>query len=257
MTTPNGNGTPQGTATSSQDVNKQGGGQQPNQAGASGGQDENKGQTVPLAALQEERTKRQELAEQVSQLTDTIKQLQTAGQPQQQYDVFGNPVGQSSPYQQQMNQQQQLAALWEQNPAAAAQYQFQMMQQAQDSVNQNLEGQYNQLRHKDPEFTRYEGQVRNYINSLSFQQRNNPQIVQGSYHYVRGMNIQQERDNWLKEVQEKLARGEQVQGFQPAGTGGTPPAGHQQQSQHGLTPDMQKAAAAMGLTEEEYAKFRR
>lgn len=196
---------------------------------------------VPLSALQEERTKRQELQGVVEQLKATVDRLQ---QPQ--------------PVQQQVQQQQpapygytpeQIEKLWEEDPKQAVRAELFMGFNWYDQLNSQLDTQADALQSKYPDFANYRTAAISQIRSLPLNQRD-PSRLEQAYFYVRGTQF----DTIMRQKEaELMQRFQAPAGFQvpSAGTFG-PGAGHPAGGVE-LTAEQVNVAAAMGLTPEAYA----
>lgn len=263
MTTPN-TGDPNGAIPpqTNAPVNSQGNqsSQQQGQAGTSG-QD---GKTVPITALheargkyQEERTRNQELEGQLNQLKTMVEQLRSG----YQQSGYQQPQGYQQTYGQQQQPQnhimQQFQQAYDVDPAQATAWlvgqTMQHVVQQMDQVNVGVETAINNLRQQNPDFGNYERDVRGYLQQLPLAQRSNPHVVQSAYMYVKGQNIdkilEQKQQEWLQKIQ----NGEQVQGFPQGGNFNAPP----RTDQNGLTQQELATAQVMGLTPEDYAKYKR
>ncbi len=214
---------------------------------AQGGQPANTDQRVPIQALHEEREKRQALQAQTELLQSQLREMQETlaslkGGPQQGgYGIQGgvNP-----------NPNQQLEELWETDPRRAMQTELMMGLNWLDSVNAALDTQEDEVQKKHPDFKDYRSQVRRYLRTLPTQERAKPGVVQLAYYVVRG---QKADDLWKQreaELLEKVKKGESIQGL-TTGITSTPT---QPAEPVKLTDEQLRAATAMGISPEEYAK---
>lgn len=209
--------------------------------------------TVPLAALLEEREKRQaEVAEKqnllmaVNQLKGQIAQIQQQGgyqqQPQQQY---GQP---------QMNPQAQyLEQLWASNPREAVRAEIGLAYEQMDRINAQLDYQELEVGKKFPDFSAYKDQVRAYVRTIPVGQRSQPGVMEAAYYFIRGQQVDSLIQNSNAELLRKIKSGEQVQGFE-GGSFSPPPQTPQAKA---VTDDMRRAAAAMQISIEDYIKYSR
>lgn len=241
---------PEGTPTPGQQLDPQG--QQPptpgSEPGASGQQpDGNQGadKTVPLAALHEERQRRQELQAEL----DVLKQI--AGD-NVLFDINGRPVPQSQ-QQQQVSPQgdtqvnAELEKLWESDPRKAVQVEIMAAMSWRDNMETQVDNQVLAAGSKYQDFNEYEGTVRQYIRSLPLEQRSKPGVVDLAYFVVKGQNANNAVERARQEMMRKLQAGNQVQGLQPGARSAPPqPKGAQ------LTDEQMRVADAMGLTPEQY-----
>lgn len=211
--------------------------------GVSPNPDENKDKqgTVPLAALQEEREKRQQLQAE----NDRLASLLTGGNHQQQ----------SQPQQQQAQPdfRQEVEKLWETDPRKAVQAEIMMGLSWLDSVNATLEDQMDRIAAKDANFVQYRGQVRNYLRTLPLNQRGQPGIVDLALAVVKGQNVDDIVERTKNDLYEKFKSGQLagIAGLSDAGVVSGAPV----QKGTQLTEDQLKAAAAMRIDPAEYAKY--
>jgi len=217
---------------------KQGASSQPTDA--KGGQ-----QTVPLAALHEEREKRQALQAEVEQLKNLVQQsVYQQPQQQQQYQA-------PQPQQQVQNPaHQELERLWESDPRKAVQGEILLAMDWYDRINAGLDSQADQLSQKHPDFNNYRSQAYQYMRSLPLTQRSNPGALELAYFVVRGRNT----DSIVKSREQEL-----YQQFQqnPAQFQTPPGMSSQPQVPQGgvqLTDEQRAVAAVMGMSEDEYAR---
>jgi len=205
--------------------------------------------TVPLAALQEERSKRQELQAEM----EVLKQV--AGD-NVLFDMNGRPVPQkqaapgertpgtsSSPTQ----VTQELEKLWESDPRKAVQVEIMAAMTYRDDLESRVDNQIVAASAKYPDFPQYEGTVRQYVRALPLEQRAQKGVADLAYYVVKGQQSGNAVEKAKAEVLRKIQAGENVQGLQP-GTKAAPqtPKGTQ------LNEEQLKVADAMGLTPEQY-----
>lgn len=231
-----------------------GGGQQPASApqggqppapGASGDE-----KTVPLAALQEERDRRQALQAELDQVRQYVQGMQ-----QQQpnggtaYNAPQSP--QNASYGTNNAQREQIERLWETDPREAVRAEISNSLATYDTINAQVEAQANQLASRYPDFNNYRQTAMNYIRTLPYSQRAQNGIVELAYMVARGQNVDTLLQSREQELMEKFKTGQMAGGLHtPAGAGGTP---RMPQGDITLSPEQQAAAAAMGMSPQEYA----
>jgi hypothetical protein len=202
---------------------------------------------VPLAALHEERTRRQELQAEL----EVLRQI--AGD-RVLFDVHGNPVPNAMPQQQQREPSgpakdtaKEIEQLWETDPRKAVQVEIMAAMSWRDNMESQVDNQMLAASTKYSDFTQHESTVRQYIRALPLDQRSKPGIVDLAYYVVKGQNSDSAIEKARGEVLRKIQAGEQVQGLQPGTRPAAPtPKGIQ------LSEDQLKVAAAMGLTPDQY-----
>ncbi len=211
--------------------------------------------TVPIAALHEERTKRQAL--------DTkLAQLQALFGDKFKVDEQGNVVSiQQTPAvatpQAPQAQEQYLKELnkaWEEDPRKAVNMEMMMALNWYDGLNTALETQKDIVRTKFPDFGNYEAEVTKHLKRLPMDQRSQTGAVELAYLVVKGTKadslLQSEKDKAVAELIKRIQAGEQIQGITggtvsvPASTMGPKPTSEQIQ-----------AANAMGMKIEDYMKY--
>lgn len=197
--------------------------------------------TVPLAALQEEREKRQQLAQELENLKTKVNQYQQPQQYQQQADPA-------------QAIRQEVEKLWETDPKKAVQAEILMGLTWLDSVNSYIDNQIDSIAAKDPSFGQYQGQVRQYIKSLPLEQRGQPGVVDLALSVVRGNNVDSIVERTKEELYRKFQSGELAASgvsIPSAGTFSQPPRPQGVQ----LSDEQIRVAGAMGMTPEDYAKY--
>jgi tellurite resistance protein len=216
---------------------------QPPAPGASGDD-----KTVPLAALQEEREKRQALQSELEQVRQQVSQIQqtnggtTYGAPQ------AAPQAPQSTYEQ---QRAQIDELWEKDPREAVKAEINQSLSYYDTVNAQIEAQANQLAGKYNDFNHYRTTAMNYIRTLPYDQRAQNGIVELAYMVARGQNVDTLLQTREQELMDKFKTGQLAGSLhQPAGAGSLPVTSTGEVS---LTPDQINAANAMGLSHADYA----
>ena len=203
-------------------------------------------QTVPLPELLQEREKRQALEKAMTDMQTELANLkgqanlpQAGQQPQpQQYDFA-----------------QAIEKAWEEEPKRAVQMEISAALNWYDSINMAVQRQEDEIAGKNPDFNNYRSQVRQYIQNIPIQQRAQPGVVALAYYAVRGQNvdslIEKMKKDYEAEVIRKYQAGE-LGGLPPGSVSTPPPVAGQVQ----LTNDEKVAAAAMGIPEAEYAKYK-
>jgi hypothetical protein len=201
-------------------------------------------QTVPLAALHEERNRRQELQAEV----ELLKQI--AGD-NVLFDINGKPVPQPQRQQETAQQPNQAAAelekLWEEDPRKAVQVEIMAANAYRDQQQANVDAQMGQAAVKYSDFGQYDATVRQYIRALPLEQRAKPGVVDLAYYVVKGQNAGNAVEAAKAEMLRKIQAGENVQGL-PSGTKPTPAP----TQVNGLNEEQLRVADAMGLTPEQY-----
>ena len=214
--------------------------------------------TVPIAALHEERTKRQAL--------DTkLAQLQTLFGDKFKIDEQGNivpiretpaaPASSQAP----MTQEQflkQLEKTWEEDPRKAVNMEVMMALNWYDSLNTTLETQKDVVRAKYPDFGTFEPEVNRHLKKLPMDQRGQTGAVELAYLVAKGSRadtmMQSEKDKAVADLIKRIQAGEQIQGITggtisvPSSTSGPKPSS-----------DQMAAANAMGMKIEDYMKHQK
>lgn len=192
---------------------------------------------VPLPALQEERSKRQELEAEVARLRSQVNQ------PVQQQQSQG--IAQIDP-------KVELEKLWDTDPRKAVQVEIMYAMDWRDRQDATLNSQADQLAMKYGDFNNYRSSALGYVRNLPAHQRGAPGILEAAYYMVRGQNVDQLLLARETELMEKYRRGEITaqQLTQPAGSFSAPLTAPGSVT---LTQDQLAVAAAMGMTPESYA----
>jgi hypothetical protein len=196
-----------------------------------------------LAALQEEREKRQALQSELEQLRRAVQQpapQQPQYQPQQQMQPAVD------------DWKEQIEKLWETDPRRAVQAEIMRAVTWYDTVSARVDHEAESLTNKYADFNNYRTAAMNYVRSLPHEQRATPGIVEMAYMLVRGQNV----DNILKTREEELLA--RFQSGQMAGQLNVPgsygsPQVHQGAVQ--LQEEQRMAAAAMGISDADYVKY--
>jgi hypothetical protein len=203
--------------------------------------------TVPLAALHEERNKRQELQAEL----DVLKQI--AGD-NVLFDINGRPVHNPQPVPGQPQQPgqpnpaaQELEQLWESDPRKAVQVEIMAAMTYRDQQEATVDAQILEASGKHADFSQYDSTVRQYIRALPLDQRAKPGVVDLAYYVVKGQNTGSAVEAAKAEMLRKIQAGENVQGLQP-GTRPTPPPVKGTE----MTDEQRAVAEQMGLTPEQY-----
>lgn len=196
------------------------------------------GGMVPLAALQEERERRQSLQADLESLKAQVGKLS-----QQQPQQYNQPV------QPMVDHQAELTKLWETDPRRAVQQEIMMAAQWQDNIHAQVDGEAEALAQRYPDFNNFRGEAMRYVRSLPLDQRARPGIVEMAYMLSRGQGVDRIIEQQRQQLQQQFQQNPAM--FQmPTGAGVTPPPSQQQ---GGLTDEQIRVANAMGLTPEKYA----
>jgi hypothetical protein len=198
------------------------------------------GGMVPLAALQEERERRQSLQADLESLKQQVGRLQ---QPQ----TYQQPVQQQQ--QPQVDHTAELNRLWETDPRKAVQVEIMMAAQWTDNINAQVDQESDALANKYKDFNNFRGEAMRYVRSLPLEQRARPGIVEMAYMLARGQGVDQLIEQQRVQLQQQFQQNPAM--FQmPVGAGGNPPP---TQQPVGLTEEQLKVAAAMRMTPEQYS----
>lgn len=197
---------------------------------------------VPVSAMHEERTKRQELERELAQLRST----QQPAPQQQQLPQQVVPMAQGAPTQEQMDH------LWATDPRRAVNVQMEMYGDYRDRVDGSVNYNADQIAQRNPDFNNYRSMVLGYVRTLPLNQRANPGIIEAAYHMIRGQNVDQLLQAQQAEILAKYQRGEFTAQMlqQPVGGYSAPivTPGNVQ-----LSADQMKVAEMMGLDPQAYA----
>jgi hypothetical protein len=205
--------------------------------------------TVPLAALHEERSRRQELQAEL----EVLKQV--AGD-QILFDINGRPVrsmpGQQQPQPQQPGQApnqtaQELEKLWETDPRKAVQVEIMAAMSWRDNQDAQVDTQMLQAQGKYDDFNQYEPVIRQYIRALPLEERSKQGVVDLAYYVVKGQNANNAVERARQEMLQKMKAGQGAQALTP----GTKPSPARPKGD-ALTEEQMKVADAMGLSPEQY-----
>ena len=212
------------------------------------GEKEGEEKVVPLAALHEERDRRQSLQAEL----DALRKI--AGN-NVLFDMNGNPVSYQSPTPQGAPQQQQdngafqknLDQAWEEDPRKAVEMTIGAALQWRDDLEAQVDTQEMVAASKHEDFDSYRTDVRKYLRALPMNQRGNPGVVEMAYFVVKGQKSGNVYTKAQAEILEKIRKGEQVAGLNP-GTVSNPAVNKGVQ----LNEDQLKVASMMGLSPEQY-----
>jgi len=200
---------------------------------------------VPLAALHEERDRRQSLQAEL----DALKQI--AGN-NMLFDINGKPVS-VAPTPQGVQQpqsdefQKNLDKAWEDDPRQAVEMTIGAALQWRDDIDAKVDYQVADASTKFADFNDYHGDVRKYIRALPMNQRANPGVVDMAYFVVKGQKSGNVYSKAQADMLEKIRRGEVVSGLNP-GMVSAPAVNKGVQ----LSQDQLNVASAMGMTPEQY-----
>ena len=195
--------------------------------------------TVPLSALHEERTARQQLQAELASLKAQMSNIQSGIQPvvqQQQPQVHDAKA--------------ELDKLWDTDPRKAVDQTIMYAFDWKDRIDAGLENQADQLAQKDPDFNVYRGTTMNYVRTLPLNQRGTNGILEAAYFMIKGQNVNTILQNREAELMEKYRRGDMAAGLStPPGSFSSPAP----VSGTSLTEEQMRVAEAMGLSPEGYA----
>ncbi len=214
--------------------------------------------TVPIAALHEERTKRQALDTKLAQLQALFGDKFRVDEQGNVVSIQTAPASPASP-QAPMTQEQflkQLEKTWEEDPRKAVNMEVMMALNWYDSLNSVLESQKDVVRAKYQDFGTFEGEVNRHLKKLPMDQRSQVGAVELAYLVAKGSKadsmLQSEKDKAVAELIKRIQAGEQIQGITggtisvPSSTSGPKP-----------TQDQVAAANAMGMKIEDYMKYQK
>jgi len=209
--------------------------------------------TVPYGALHEERERRKSSDARYEQIKalygDKIK-----------FDEYGNvlppeqvPIQPGTNVQSPSDVQKQIEEMWEKDPKQAVRAEIAMAINWFDQTSAQMDLQRDAARTKYPDFNKWESEVNSYLRRLPLNQRVQQGIMDLAYKYVKGDKIDQILQAERAELARKYAAGEMAQGLGSAGTAATV------NQPGGVTiSDQERAVAtAMGMTAEEYVKYRK
>ena len=206
--------------------------------------------TVPIEALHEERSKRQALDNQMTQLKAVLGDKFT-------FDANGNAVLIGAPAvdpnanPDQTRIQEEVEKAWNEDPKKAVRMEQMMALSWYDQIHWSIEDQKSLLAEKNPDFKLHEKEINNYIRRLPLDRRSTPGAVELAYLVVKGKNpanMEEARKLWEAEFMRKMQAGEGAAGV-GAGTFSAAPASGVQATQ-----DQINAAGAMGMKIEDYMK---
>ena len=197
---------------------------------------EPKGETVPLAALMDERGKRQTLEAEVTLMK---QQQQVPGQ-----QMPGTPMQQPP-----NNQMEEIDKLWDTDPRKGVQAEIMMAINWFDQTNNAIDHQADALSGKYADFSKWRSDATRYVRGLPLNQRSQQGVLEMAYFIVRGQNVDGILKQQNDDLMAKFQTGELAGMIStPPGTVGSPApvAGVQ------ATQDQVTAATAMGMTIEDY-----
>jgi hypothetical protein len=190
--------------------------------------------TVPLAALMEERGKRQALEAEVALMKQSVQQ-----QPQAPQAPFQQPPNQLA---------QEIDKLWDTDPRKGVQAEIMLAMDWYDRTNNSIDQQADVLAGKYNDFNDWRSSATRYVRSLPLNQRAQNGVLEMAYFIVRGQNVDTLLQRQNEDMLKKFQSGELVGGT-PPGTFSAPAP----QATTQLSQEQKNAAAAMGLSEEDYA----
>ena len=227
-----------------------------NQGGAPGsapaGTEQHK--QVPIAVMHEERDKRQaaeaanaELRAELEALRSNQQQFHPQPQFQQPYQQPQGPYPTPPP-----NVREQIDALWQEDVRKGMQAEMLAMMNYRDWVDTKIDNEFDATRGRHAaDFSNYEPKIRSYIRSLPIDAKGQPNIVEAAYLMVKG----QDTDNIIKARDAEMAKKYQGQ-FSAQGMNGAFGPAQPASGSPVLTPEERGAAHAMGLSDEDYLKYR-
>lgn len=213
---------------------------------------------VPIAALHDERTKRQEAQAQLSSLQAEIAALKAGFTAPAPGMTPGMP-GMAPQQYQQPPQQDPLAQVWESNlwdtdpkKAVRSSVQAEIMTALSwyDSQHQAVAQQEAKTMKDHTDYGQYKERVDQYLRNIPLEQRGRPGVVEMAYFAVKGQYTDQILTKQQSDLIERIRKGEMVQGLTPGAFTPAPPAANAGAQ---LTEDQLKTAAMMNLTPEQYA----
>jgi hypothetical protein len=208
---------------------------------------------VPLGALHESREEVKTLKGELNQLRQMVSTLSGYGagagygQPNAQPNVGYQPTGYQQPNPTVQQNAKVMEELWETDPKRAMQAEMQMMLSWYDKVNADVEVQEEEVAGKYKDFNTYRPHVRKYLRMVRPEARNNPGVVETAYFLVKGQMADQIANQSQEELARRMAAGENAAGISAGASSGSPAP-----KSDAPTGDQLKAAAAMGMTIDEY-----
>jgi hypothetical protein len=192
---------------------------------------DDQGKMVPYAAMKEEREKRQALQAELDLLKNQTTKVPVASDPM-------------------ADTRRQLDELWDTDPRRAMQWETQLAFQWYDQINAAVELQEDDVITKHPDYNQFRGEVRKYIRSMPMEQRAKAGVVELAYYAVKGQQVDKIIQKREQEILDRIKAGESVSGF----SSGTTSSSAVNTGAVKLTDDQKKAAAALGISEEDYIK---
>jgi hypothetical protein len=149
------------------------------------------------------------------------------------------------------NVQQQMEELWQRDPKTAMKVEMDAQVRLRDYLDNKIEDDIDKASQKHKDFGNYERQIRRYVRTLPLESRGTPNLIEGAYFWIKGQNADQLTQQSQQDLLNKIKAGEQVQGINAGAVGS--PTGNQGPQ---VTDDEKAAAAAMGISIEDYIKNR-
>jgi phage I-like protein len=147
---------------------------------------------------------------------------------------------------------QELDNLWREDPRKAMQTELMTALNWKDQVEAQVDDQIDAAATKYKDFNDHQSEVRRYIRRLPVEQRAKPGVIEAAYFMVKGRNA----DSFAKAEAERLLKKAQAgDGTQTINAGASSGGGDGTNNAGSLTPEQKAAAAAMGVSEAEYAKY--
>ena len=209
----------------------------------------NNQQMVPITALHEERDKRQALAAEVEALRAKVDSITTAAPAGNNDESKGGVSNYNAPgpFIEQLDQ------LWRDDPRRAMQTELMMAVNWRDQVDSQVDDQIDAASTKYKDFNDHQSEVRKYVRKLPVEQRSKPGIIEAAYFMVKGRNADAYAKIEAERLLKKAQAGDGAQSINAGSSGG----GDGTQAGATLTNEEKTAAAALGVSEAEYLKYKK
>lgn len=218
-------------------------------ASSNAGTQNQQGNMVPIAALHEERDKRQALQAEVEALKSTVNDLKNAGQAGNGSSNAGAGAHSNAGQFTEDTMVQQLDALWRDDPRRGMQAELMIALNWRDQIESQVDEQFEHTAVKYKDFGDYQAEVRRHLRKLPLEQRSKPGVVEAAFFMVKGRKA----DELIKtETEKNLQKIKDADAAQGAGGGSS--GGGQGGQAITLTADQKAAAAALGMSEADYMK---
>lgn len=201
---------------------------------------------VPISALHEEREKRQAMNTELEALRAQLSAASVQNTPQaapvQTYE-------ESAPNTRAL---EELDYLWRENPRAAMQKELMLAMTWRDQVEENVSTQMANMAATHKDFNTYRDEVQKQLRRLPIEQRTKPGVIEAAFYMVRGKQAESLGKTEAEKALNKYKAGEGISGSVPGASsgGGTP-------NSTGLSIEEKSAAAALGISEQEYMKHKK